>query len=90
MAASARSKQAGYAVQAYQRAAGEWPWMGVMNYWFFKRAGDTEMNQSWYYFRMFEPDLTPLPVYGALSELANQAPVVQMGLPSGGSLGAAL
>jgi hypothetical protein len=46
----------------------EWPWVGVVNFWFFKRASDAEQNQSWYYFRMVEPDFTPLPVYGAMKE----------------------
>ncbi|MBL7063819.1 MAG: hypothetical protein ISS49_06355 [Anaerolineae bacterium] len=61
-------QQARYAVLAYQRAMEEWPWMGVVNFWFFKRADDTERNQSWYYFRMVEPDFSPLPVYEAMRE----------------------
>jgi len=61
-------QQARYAVLAYQRAMEEWPWMGVVNFWFFKRASDAERNQSWYYFRMVEPDFTPLPVYEAMQE----------------------
>jgi hypothetical protein len=72
-------QQAFYAVQAYQRAAGEWPWMGVMNYWFFRRPTDAERDQSWYYFRMFEPDFQPLPVYGAMAWLANQPPTLPIG-----------
>ncbi len=72
-------QQARYAVQAYQRAAREWPWMGVMNYWFFRRPSDAESDQPWYYFRMVEPDFTPLPVYDAMRELANQPPTVHMG-----------
>jgi len=56
-------QQARYAPLAYQRAMEEWPWTGVINFWFFKRATDMEQNQSWYYFRMVEPDFTPLPVY---------------------------
>jgi polysaccharide biosynthesis protein PslG len=72
-------QQAVYAVEAYERAAREWPWMGVMNYWFLRRASDAEANQSWYYFRMLEPDFTPLPVYGALGWLANQVPAVPIG-----------
>jgi len=72
-------QQATYAVEAYERAAGEWPWMGVMNYWFFRRPTDAERNQTMYYFRMVEPDFTPLPVYEALSELANQPPTVSVG-----------
>jgi len=53
-------------VLAYQRVQREWPWVGVVNFWFFKRATDQEKDQSWYYFRMVEPDFTPLPVYDAL------------------------
>jgi len=61
-------QQARYAPLAYQRAMEEWPWVGVVNFWFFKRPSDTEMDQSWYYFRMVEPDFTPLPVYDAMRE----------------------
>jgi hypothetical protein len=72
-------QQARYVVQAYQRAQEEWPWMGVMNYWFFKRATDTETDQAFYYFRMVEPDFAPLPVYTAMKEYANRKPVVYPG-----------
>ena len=65
-------QQARYAAQAYIRAQREWPWMGVMNYWFFKRATDLEMDQTFYYFRIVEPDFTPLPVLGAMSELTRR------------------
>ena len=64
--------QALYAAQAYERAAREWPWMGVMNYWFLRRPSDAEKDQAWYYFRMLEPDFTPLPVYDTLASLAQQ------------------
>jgi polysaccharide biosynthesis protein PslG len=59
-------QQARNAVLAYQRIKHEWPWVGVVNFWFFKRATDQEKDQSFYYFRMVEPDFTPLPVYDAL------------------------
>jgi len=72
-------QQAHYATEAYQRAAREWPWMGVMNYWFFRRPSDAERGQAWYYFRMAEPDFTPMPVYAALAELAQQPPVAYTG-----------
>jgi hypothetical protein len=41
-----------YMPLAYQRAQQEMPWVGVINYWFFKRADDTDKNQPYYYFRM--------------------------------------
>ena len=60
-------QQARYAVEAYQRAQEQWPWLGVNSYWFFKRPADYERDQAWYYFRMMEPDFTPLPVYDAIA-----------------------
>jgi polysaccharide biosynthesis protein PslG len=72
-------QQADYARLAYQRAQAEWPWMGVINVWFFKRASDAEKDQSWYYFRMVEPDFRPLPLYDALREEAQQPPVMYPG-----------
>ncbi|MHB1296388.1 MAG: cellulase family glycosylhydrolase [Anaerolineae bacterium] len=72
-------QRAEYALEAYERAAQEWPWMGVMNYWFFRRPSDSEKNQSWYYFRMLEDDFSALPVYDALKAYANQTPTVQIG-----------
>jgi polysaccharide biosynthesis protein PslG len=72
-------QQARYAAEAYQRAAREWPWMGVMNYWFFRRPSDAERDQAWYYFRMVEPDFAALPVYDALADLAQQPRVMYTG-----------
>jgi hypothetical protein len=72
-------QQARYAVQAYQRAQQEWPWMGVLNYWFFKRATDTETDQAFYYFRLVEPDFSPLPVYNALKDYAGTSPSLHAG-----------
>ena len=72
-------QQARYTVQAYERAQREWPWMGPMMLWFFKRADDHEKNQTWYYFRMFDPDFTPHPVYGALKNYIPTARILGVG-----------
>ncbi|MBM4425444.1 MAG: hypothetical protein FJ030_19040 [Chloroflexi bacterium] len=61
-------QQARWAPLAYERAREEWPWIGVINFWFFKRADDSEKNQTWYYFRMADPDFTLMPVYEAMKE----------------------
>jgi hypothetical protein len=66
------AQQALYAVEAFQRAQAEWPWVGAINYWFLKRPGNAEYDQSWYYFRLLEPDFTPLPVYEALADNARK------------------
>jgi hypothetical protein len=68
-------QQARYVVEAYRRAQAEWPWVGVINFWFFKRASEDEKDQAWYYFRMVEPDFTPLPVYDAVKEYTHQSSV---------------
>jgi len=64
------AQAAQYAVDAYERARTEWRWVGVIAYWFFKRPDTSEIDQSWYYFRMVEPDFTPRPVYFAIQEYA--------------------
>lgn len=66
-------QQARYAVEAYARAGADWPWIGVVNIWYFKRHNDDERNQSWYYFRMMEPDFTPLPVWESLAAYIPEA-----------------
>ena len=50
---------------AYERIRAEWPWLGVANVWYLKRATDQwERNrQPEAYFRLLAPDFTPQPVY---------------------------
>ncbi len=70
-----------YMPLAYDRAQREWPWVGTIFYWFFKRPADYEINQSWYYFRMVEPDFTPLPVYDTMKEyVTTQEPALYPGV----------
>jgi hypothetical protein len=72
---------AAYMPLAYQRAQEEWPWLGAMTYWFFKRPADYERGQSWYYFRMVEPDFTPLPIYDSMKAyLAGLTPTLYRGV----------
>ena len=70
-----------YMPQAWQRAQEEWPWTGVIFYWFLKRPAESERDQSWYYFRMLEPDYTPLPVYESVrAHIANEQPTLYSGV----------
>lgn len=58
-------QQARYLPLAYERLQAEWPWIGVANTWYLKRATDaweTEGRPE-AYFRLLQPDFTPLPVY---------------------------
>ncbi len=72
-------EQAEWAVQAYQRAQEEWPYVGVINFWYFKPADARRQNEAMYYFRMLDPDFTPLPVYDAIKAYANRPPVMYPG-----------
>ena len=63
-------QQGEYLVRAYQRIQHEWPWVGVAFTWFFKPADDHEKNQAKYYFRLVDPDFTPLPAYAAIKAYA--------------------
>ena len=76
------ARQALYAPKGYARAKNEWPWMGGLMYWFWKRATDLEKNQSFYYFRMSEPDFTTLPVYASMREYIPTARYVPIGFRS--------
>ncbi|MBI3914390.1 MAG: cellulase family glycosylhydrolase [Chloroflexi bacterium] len=78
------SRQARYAWLAYDRAENEWPWMGGMMYWFFRRVDDREKNQPFYYFRMVEPDFRALPVYAAMQDYIPRARWVGIGFHSAG------
>lgn len=71
--------QAKWAPLAYERTQAEWPYVGVVNFWFFKPASDADTNQAYYYFRMLEPDFTPLPVYDSVKAYANQTPKMYPG-----------
>jgi len=61
-----------YAIDAYERARKDWPWVGVVCYWYFRRPDTHEMNQSFYYFRMVNPDFSPQPVYNAIKDYATR------------------
>ncbi len=72
----------------YDRVQQEWPWIGNVMYWFFTRKDPFEAEQSFYYFRMVEPDyqpekptFTPLPVYDSVRDyIRNHEPVLYRGL----------
>ncbi|MER3459237.1 MAG: hypothetical protein C4309_11955, partial [Chloroflexota bacterium] len=69
-------QQARYAPLAYERARREWPWIGVINFWYFKRPTDEweRERRPEAYFRMVLPDFTPLPVYEAMRAYTQSRP----------------
>lgn len=74
-----QEQAARYMPMLYERAQKEWPWVGNVMYWFFTRKDPFEADQSFYYFRMVDPDyqpekprFTPLPVYHAVRDYIHQ------------------
>jgi hypothetical protein len=67
-------QQARYLPLAYERIKTEWPWVGVAFTWYLKDATDHEKDQAKYYFRLLNPDFSPLPVYEAMKGYTQQAP----------------
>ncbi len=61
-------QQARYLPIVYERLQQEWPWIGVANTWYLKRATDAweAEGKPEAYFRLLQPDFTPLPVYEAM------------------------
>lgn len=75
-------QQAHYTTLAYDRAEAEWPWAGVLNTWYFKRATDDwlKAERPEAYFRLADPDFTLQPVYDAVkARLNNPQPVLVPG-----------
>lgn len=68
-------QQARYEPLAYQRVLEEWPWVGVVNTWYFKRATDEWIRQAKpeAYFRLADPDFTLQPVYYSLKSCLTAA-----------------
>jgi hypothetical protein len=76
-----QQQAADYMPMAYQRMQQEWPWVAVMNYWYFTQPSDLNSGSSWYYFRMAEPDYsderptyTTLPVYESMKAYIQSHP----------------
>jgi hypothetical protein len=61
-------QQARYLPIAYQRVLDDWPWVGVANTWYLKRATDQWEQEAKpeAYFRLLAPDFTAQPVYDAM------------------------
>ncbi|MCX6022570.1 MAG: cellulase family glycosylhydrolase, partial [Chloroflexi bacterium] len=72
-------QQARATVTGLERIHAEWPWVGVTFLWHFRRVSDDERNQVMFYYRMVEPDFTPLPVYDAVKQLTSKEPVMRLG-----------
>jgi hypothetical protein len=74
-------QQARWAPMAYQRAQEEWPWIGVISFWYFKRADTTwlDAGQPEAYFQMADPSFNLMPVYDSMKAYTHQPLAVYRG-----------
>lgn len=72
-------QQARYTVRGIDRARTEWPWAGVLNVWYLKRADDHDAQTLQAGFRLLDPDFTPRPVYDAIKDYARQRGLIAPG-----------
>ncbi len=73
--------QARWEVEGYERVQSEWPWMGVMNVWYFREPNPNPKEPA-SFFAIVHPDFTPRPAYYALKDYSatvnpSQRPVAQ-------------
>jgi hypothetical protein len=71
-------EQAEYTVRGIAWAREHWPWLGVVNIWYFRQVGDVPPDRPAYYFALVDPEFNPRPVYDALLA-ATQAAGVSVG-----------
>lgn len=72
-------QQADYTRDAIQMARNQWPWVGVINLWYFRQDGTSYLpTDSAYYFRMVNPDFSPTPLY---VEIQRETPALKVAQP---------
>ncbi len=64
------AQQADYTVRGIVWARKNWPWLGVVNIWYFRQVGDVPPDRAAYYFALVDPEFRPRPVYDALLSAA--------------------
>jgi len=69
------AEQADYTVRGIAWAREHWPWLGVVNIWYFRQVGDVPPDRPSYYFAMVDPEFNPRPVYLALQEATQDGAV---------------
>jgi hypothetical protein len=62
------AEQAEYTVRGIAWARENWPWLGVVNIWYFRQVGDVPPDRAAYYFALVDPAFAPQPVYTALKQ----------------------
>jgi hypothetical protein len=67
-------EQADYTVRGIAWGREHWPWLGVVNIWYFRQVGDVPADRAAYYFALVDPEFRPRPVYEAVRQAATEGP----------------
>ncbi len=72
-------EQADYTVRGIAWARAHWPWLGVVNLWYFRQVGDVPPDRPAYYFALVDPEFNPRPVYEALRQATGEGSLATAG-----------
>ncbi len=71
-------QQATYTISGIRYMRDHWPWLGVVNIWYFRQVGDVPDTKGEFYFRMVDPEFTPRLLY---NEVARATALQRLALP---------
>ncbi|MGD8622928.1 MAG: beta-galactosidase [Anaerolineae bacterium] len=74
------AQQADYTVRGIAWGRSHWPWLGVVNIWYFRQVGDVPPDRPAYYFALVDPEFNPSPAYEALRRAAPELKALRAGL----------
>lgn len=60
-------QQATYTIAGIRYMRDHWPWLGVVNIWYFRQVGDIPDTKGEFYFRMVDPEFTPRLLYNEVA-----------------------
>jgi hypothetical protein len=73
-------QQAEYTVRGIEWARENWPWLGVVNLWYFRQVGDVPPERAAYYFGLVDPEFSPSLVYDAVRQAAQGIDTASIGM----------
>ncbi len=71
--------RARYTRMAYERIAGEWPFVGPAFLWFLRRPNEEWHSRPEGWFRILDPNWSTTPTYDAMRELGGRTPIMHRG-----------
>ena len=71
-------QQAAYTIDGIRYMRQQWPWLGVVNIWYFRQVGDIPQSKGEFYFRMVDPEFTVRRLY---TEVVRATEAQRLALP---------